>query len=126
APGSAPGSAPGAAPGSAPGAAPGSAPARSDPGLVLVQTRLPRHPVLAAAVAGDPALLTELAVRRQLSLPPFSALAAVVSDDRPPLEGVETSCVGDGRWLVRAPDHRRLCDALSALRGGVTVDPRDV
>ena len=95
-------------------------------GTVLVQTRLPGHDVLRAATAGDPALLTELDVRQALSLPPYSALAVVTAGDRPALEGVEVSPLGDGRWLVRAPDHPTLCDAVSVLRGGVRVDPTDV
>lgn len=95
-------------------------------GTVLVQTRLPDHDVLRAATAGDPALLTELDVRRALSLPPYSALAVVTAEDRPVLAGVELSPLAEGRWLVRAPDHRTLCDALSVLHGGVRVDPTDV
>jgi len=102
-------------------------PGRRDPGVVMVQTRLPGHDVVRAAVAGDPGLLTELEVRRALRLPPFSALATVRSDAPPALgPAVEASALAPGRWLVRAPDHRVLCDALASVRGGVGVDPRDV
>ncbi len=101
-------------------------------GVVLVQTRLPDHEVLAAAVGGDPGLLDESALRRQLDLPPFSALAVATGEGAAefcrPLGGAD---LGDGRWLLRAPDHLTLCDALAAaprpaagLR--VTVDPVDL
>ncbi|MGH9099079.1 MAG: hypothetical protein ACRDV8_02490, partial [Acidimicrobiales bacterium] len=95
-------------------------------GVVLVQTRLPDHEVVRAAALGDPGLVTELDLRRQLRLPPFAALAAVRGPERPELAGVEVSPLPDGRWLVRAPDHRALCDALAPLGGGVRVDPADV
>ncbi len=102
--------------------------AGSDHGLVMVQTRLPTHDVLRAAVAGDPGLFTELELRKELRLPPFSALATVKSDAQPTLDtgGVEVSPLDPGRWLVRAPDHRTLCDAVAPLHGGVRVDPVDV
>jgi primosomal protein N' (replication factor Y) len=101
-------------------------------GVVLVQTRLPDHEVLAAAVSGDPGRFDETALRRELDLPPFSALAVVRGEAAGeycrPLGGVD---LGDGRWLVRAPDHRALADALAAAprppgRLRVTVDPTDV
>jgi primosomal protein N' (replication factor Y) len=103
-----------------------------DGGTVLVQTRLPDHPVLAAAVAADPGRLDERALRRELSLPPYAALAvargAAAGAYLGPLDGVD---LGDGRWLLRAPDHRALCDALAgAVRPAgelrVTVDPTDL
>ncbi|HVX21778.1 MAG TPA: hypothetical protein VHB02_10555 [Acidimicrobiales bacterium] len=106
-------------------------------GPVLVQTRLPDHPVLAAAVAGDP--LDELPLRRQLDLPPYAALATLSGDAAAAYGAalaaagpvITAADLGDGRWLVRAPDHRTLCDALAdaprppgTLR--VAVDPTDV
>lgn len=101
---------------------------RRDPGVVMVQTRIGDHDVLRAGVAGDPGLFTELELRRELRLPPFSALATVRSDARPALDaaGVEVSALEPGRWLVRAPDHATLCDAVAPLHGGVGVDPVDV
>ena len=103
-----------------------------DGGVVLAQTRLPDHPVLAAAVAADPGRLDELPLRRELSLPPFAALAVARGEAAGaylgPLGGVD---LGDGRWLLRAPDHATLCDALAGAPrppGGlrVTVDPTDL
>lgn len=103
-------------------------PARRDPGVVMVQTRLPGHDVLRAAVAGDPGQFTELELRRELRLPPFSAIATLKSEGPPAVDGdkVEISKLEAGRWLVRAPDHRTLCDAVAPLHGGVLVDPTDV
>jgi primosomal protein N' (replication factor Y) len=113
-------------------------------GPVLVQTRVPDHEVLLAAVHGDPAALTrhELELRRQLDLPPFAALALVsgpaaagycrdLSGAGAPPAGLSVADLGGDRWLIRATDHRALCDALAAVprppgRLRVAVDPIDV
>lgn len=89
---------------------------------VLVQTRLPRHEVLDAAVRGDPGVLAEAEAprRRLLDLPPHTVLAQVTGDAAAlavamgelALAGVEVSS-GAGGLLVRAADHRRLCDGLA-------------
>jgi primosomal protein N' (replication factor Y) len=52
---------------------------RADGGRLLVQTFTPRHPVIDAALFTDPGRLAkvEAARRRDLQLPPFSALARV-------------------------------------------------
>jgi primosomal protein N' (replication factor Y) len=117
-------------------------------GSVLVQTRIPDHPVITAAVRADPGSLaaSELALRRQLSLPPFcavamvsgpaadeyaAALAASSGREVPAAKGVSVVSLGPERWLVRGADHRALCDHLArtprpAGRLRVSVDPRDV
>lgn len=98
---------------------------RSGRGVVMVQTRLPDHPVIQAAVRADPGRLavTELALREELRLPPASALAELSGDAArtaalasllQEAPGVEVMGPTDGRWLVRAADHGILCDALSA------------
>jgi primosomal protein N' (replication factor Y) len=99
-----------------------------DRGIVMVQTRIPDHDVVRAAVAGDPGIFTELELRAELRLPPYSALATVKSEAMPVLDGagVEVSPLEPGRWLVRAADHRALADAVAPLHGGVNVDPVDV
>ncbi len=53
--------------------------ARGDGGRLLVQTFLPRHEVVQAALLADPGRMTaaETERRRVLALPPFGALAAV-------------------------------------------------
>jgi primosomal protein N' (replication factor Y) len=109
---------------------------------VQTQTRVPDHPVLAAAAAGDPArvLAAEAEIRRASALPPFSALAlvsgtiagtyadalasAATADPR-----VSVTPLDEARFLVQAPDHRGLCDLLAGTprpsgRGlRVEVDP---
>ncbi len=112
---------------------------------VQTQTRVPDHPVLAAAAAGEPAhvLDDEADIRRASVLPPFSALAllsgtragayaeavAVAATANP---RVSVTPLDDAKFLVQAPDHRELCDLLAATprpagRGlRVEVDPRTV
>jgi primosomal protein N' (replication factor Y) (superfamily II helicase) len=113
---------------------------RGGSGSVMVQTRLPEHEVLAAAVHGDPGRLSdpELALRRELGLPPASALAtlggpgaAALAATVGAIDGPAVSELAPERWLVRAPDHRVLCDALAAAerpkeRVNVVVDPTDL
>ncbi len=131
-------------------------------GRLVVQTFVPRHEAVQAALHGDPARAAraERERRELLGFPPVTALAEVSgpaaarfvdglrgagpSSAHPPgpvglLEpgvggagavgsGVEVLGPSDGRWLVRAPDHRALCDALAAVprppgRLRVAVDP---
>jgi len=110
---------------------------RSAGGRVLVQTRLPRHSVVLAALHGDPARLgeDERPVRQALSFPPFAALARVSGSAAPAYVAalaaqpqVDVGEPADGRWLVRAPTVEALCDALAATsrppgRLRVEVDP---
>jgi primosomal protein N' (replication factor Y) len=104
-------------------------------GRIVVQTRLPGHEVLDAAVHADPSRFTvvESARRAALRLPPETALAVVSGEAAPAfveaLQGVEIVGPADGRWLLRASDHAALADALAAAprppgRLRVEVDPR--
>ncbi|WP_208027828.1 hypothetical protein [Rhabdothermincola sediminis] len=110
---------------------------RGSGGRVLVQTRMPRHEVIEAALHGDPTRVSEAeaARRRALGFPPVSAMAVVSGPSAPafmeafgqPL-GVEILGPSDGRWLLRAPDHGPLLDALAATprpagRLRIEVDP---
>jgi primosomal protein N' (replication factor Y) len=104
---------------------------RGRDGRVLVQTRVPGHPVIEAAALADPARLSaaEEPVRRSLRLPPYTALAVLSGAGAAELAGglenlrpgpgargrVEVSVLGDGRWAVRAPDQGALADALAAV-----------
>lgn len=112
---------------------------------VLVQTRLADHEVLSAARRGDPGALAqgELEVRRALELPPAAAWAlvsgpaahqaaanveATVARTGLGAKGVDVVALEGDRWLVRAPGHRLLCDALAATerprgRLRIEVDP---
>lgn len=103
-------------------------------GRLLLQTKLPRHEVVQAALLADPERLSnaEAARREPLGWPPFTAMAHVSG---PPAEefaraltGVQVMGPADGAYLVRAPSHDALCDALTAVPrpGGrlrVAVDP---
>jgi primosomal protein N' (replication factor Y) len=115
----------------------------ADQGRLLVQTRLPAHPVLRAALHADPGPFAaeERRLRAALELPPATALAALSGAGAETYAealdsaraGAPVSVLGPdgGVWLVRAPDHRTLCDALArvprpAARLRVEVDPRRV
>jgi primosomal protein N' (replication factor Y) len=106
-------------------------------GRVLVQTRLPDHVVLRAALQADPGLVAaaEVPLRRAMRFPPAAALAlisgagaeAFLAALGSPI-GVEVLGPNEGAWLVRADDHRTLCDALAATqrpaeRMRIEVDP---
>ena len=98
---------------------------------------------MGAAVHGAPDRLTapERARRAQLRFPPVTAMAMVSGEAAGAYvetlravsaQGAATALEilgpADGRWLVRAPDHERLCDALALAprptgRLRVNVDP---
>jgi primosomal protein N' (replication factor Y) (superfamily II helicase) len=119
---------------------------RAGGGLLLLQTRLPDHEVVAAAREGAPLLVAdaERSRRRILGWPPFGGVAelagapdavAAMSDA---LRAVGTVAVlgpadAGARALVRAASVRELCDALArpevdaahaSGRLRVDVDPR--
>ena len=109
-------------------------------GRVLVQTRMPDHEVLAGRRPrrpGPPGRSRARSCGCSLGLPPFGALAllrgpgaAVYADGLRAGGDVTVSSVDADRWLVRAPDHTVLCDALAAVprpaeRLRVEVDPTD-
>jgi primosomal protein N' (replication factor Y) len=54
------------------------------PGRVVLQTYMPEHPVMAALVSGDRArfLAAETEARRELRMPPFGRLAALIVSGR--------------------------------------------
>ncbi len=105
-------------------------------GQVLVQTRLPDHPVIQAALLAEPSVLSdaELDVRRTLRLPPVTALAVVSGPGAPEyvdeLLAQPVEILGPDRdhWLVKAADAATLADALAAVprpaaRLRIAVDP---
>jgi primosomal protein N' (replication factor Y) len=106
---------------------------RADGGRLLVQTFRPEHEVLQAALLADPGRLAKVEARRRrdLALPPFSALARVSGEGA--AEYVEALPVpaahdGDG-FLVRAGHWDELGDVLSEAarpkgsRLRIEVDP---
>jgi primosomal protein N' len=100
-----------------------------------VQTRIPGHDVLDAALHGDPGRMVagELERRQALRFPPAAALAAVSGPAAAELVerlagSVEILGPDDGRWLVRAADEAALADAFAAAgrpagRLRIEVDP---
>lgn len=110
---------------------------RGGGGRILVQTRLPGHEVIDAAVHADPSRLSvvEAARRAALRFPPETAVAAVSGQAAagfvaalPADDGLEVLGPANDRWLVRAADHLTLCDALAATarppgRLRIEVDP---
>ena len=112
---------------------------------VQTQTRVPDHPVLEAAAAGEPArvLEDEAEIRRASSLPPFSALAVLsgvlagtyaesVAASATDIPSVSVTSLDETRFLVQGPGHQTLCDVLAATPrpGGrglrVEVDPTNL
>ncbi|MCZ7536338.1 MAG: hypothetical protein M5T61_10725 [Acidimicrobiia bacterium] len=100
---------------------------------LLVQTRLPEHSVLQAAVRADPGLLAgaERSVRQMVDLPPVVAMAELSGDEAAVESAVArlrevpggagaVSVVGPTvfggavRALVKAPDAGSLADALES------------
>jgi primosomal protein N' (replication factor Y) len=110
---------------------------RRSGGRLLLQTRLPDHPVVRAALLGDPARAAEAerSRREALGYPPFGAMALVSGQaapawaaNAPDVDGVDVLAGGDGRWLVRAADPEALADYLAVVprppgRLRVEVDP---
>jgi primosomal protein N' (replication factor Y) (superfamily II helicase) len=106
-------------------------------GRLVFQTHVPRHEVVLAALHADPARVAaaERERRTQFRFPPVTAMAEVSGAAAEAFVGnlghpprVEVLGPSDGRWLVRAPDHRTLCAALAATprpsgRLRVAVDP---
>ena len=103
-------------------------------GRLLLQTRLPRHEVVLAALHGDPSRVAaaEAARREPLRWPPFAALAHVsgapAAEYVGALTGVEVLGPAEGAYLVRGRTHDELCTALATVprppgRLRVAVDP---
>ena len=113
---------------------------RTGGGRILVQTRIPDHEALRAAVAADPTMLSgpERDLRLTLGLPPFGALAGLsgaaareyVERLRVAAGHLEISTLGEDRFLARAESHRALCDGLADAerptgRLRIEIDTRD-
>jgi primosomal protein N' (replication factor Y) len=107
------------------------------PRRVVVQTRMPEHLVVQAAIAGDPGVFTaaETETRRRLRLPPFAALALISGEEADELVSTLGAAhlveVGEKRangYLIRASDEQTLADALATAQAParqlrVEVDP---
>ena len=110
---------------------------RARGGRVLVQTFLPRHAVLQAAVRADPGRLAEheRGQRKLLGLPPFGAYAEIEGkgseqfvESLPKTDAFVVARVGD-QFVARADDWMKLGEVLSqgerppGSRLRVAVDP---
>jgi len=110
---------------------------RGDGGRLLVQTFLPHHEVVRAALLADPGRLVEPERdrRRLLGLPPFAALAAIsgagsdeVADGLRAIEGVQVGGA-DGAYTARAASWDSLGRAITSVprpkgaRLRIEVDP---
>ena len=110
---------------------------RTGTGRLLVQTRMPTHEVIDAALHADPSRLAvvEAARRAALRFPPETAVAAVSGqaaaafvEALPAGDRLEVLGPANDRWLLRASDHTVLCRALAATprppgRLRIEVDP---
>ena len=119
---------------------------RRNGGVLLVQTRLPDHDVLAVAASGDPApfATVEGAIREATKFPPFGGLAELagagpaVADAADAVRAVGLTVLGgssirsDSRALIRAESAESLADGLADVdftaaralgRLRVSVDP---
>lgn len=105
-------------------------------GRIVLQTSLGDHPVVRAALEGDPSIVntSERQRRETLGLPPFSAMAVVEGPGADEFVGAlgvsSVSAVPyHGKWLVRAPDHATLsaaCAGVTRVAGAkfrIEVDP---
>lgn len=95
--------------------------ARRGGGRLLLQTTLIDHPVVLAALQGNPALVNDYEQQRRepLGLPPFAALAIVEGTGAEQFaEAVKSASVSVApyreKWLIRAVDHEHLSSALAA------------
>ena len=110
---------------------------RAGGGRVLVQTRQPHHEVVQGALLAEPSRVSDAERERRqlLGYPPATAMAVVSGASAPawvesfhaPM-GVEVLGPSDGQWIVRAPTHELLCDALAEAprppgRLRIHVDP---
>lgn len=97
---------------------------RRSGGRILLQTTLSDHPVVRAALDGDPSIVEshEREQRRLLALPPYTALAVV--EGAGAAEFASAAAAADpalsavafrDRWLLRAPDHEILSRACAAV-----------
>lgn len=92
-------------------------------GRVLVQTRLPEHAAVRAALLAEPGLLStaEQEVRAALRLPPVTAVALVSGPaagayvDRLRATDLELLGPDRGEWLIKAPDAATLADTLAGV-----------
>ena len=97
---------------------------REDGGRVLIQTRIPQHPVLEAARTADPGSLarTELGMRRELQQPPETNWAIVSGAAAPEFirrmgtpNELEILGPSNDQWRIRSNDREQMVAILKAV-----------
>ena len=110
---------------------------REDGGRVLIQTRIPQHPVLEAALSADPSSLarTEQGVRRELRQPPEAHWAIISGTAATEFvrrigtpAGLEITGPTSDRWRIRSDEREDLVAALKSVdrppgRLRIEIDP---
>ncbi len=113
---------------------------RAGGGSILVQTRLPAHPVLAAAATADPSAWLDAEVQRRsvMHQPPAAAWTLVSGAAAaafvellfadPDASALDIAGPADGTWRIRGETHQALLGALGRTerpngRLRVAVDP---
>ena len=102
-----------------------------EPGRVVVQTRLPDHEVLAAAMSAEPDSLNESERERRalFELPPVATIAVIGGDAAGAfVEAIAAASVvvagppdlridqgAPGQWMIRSADRRGLLDLLATI-----------
>ncbi|MCH2625876.1 MAG: hypothetical protein MKZ77_10000, partial [Acidimicrobiales bacterium] len=108
-----------------------------DGGRVLIQTRIPQHPVLEAALSADPSSLarTALGVRRELRQPPEAHWAIISGTAATEFvrrigtpAGLEITGPTSDRWRIRSDEREDLVAALKSVdrppgRLRIEIDP---
>lgn len=97
---------------------------RQHDGRLLIQTRLPRHEAVVAALHADPTRVStaERERRRVLGYPPFTTIALVGGEGGQAfvqamgsIPGIEVNSRKDGGYLLRARDRELLLDVLAGV-----------
>jgi primosomal protein N' (replication factor Y) len=97
---------------------------REDGGRILIQTRMPEHPVLEAARTADPGPLAraELGMRRDLQQPPEAHWAIVSGPAAAEFvrrlgnqRGLEILGPSNDRWRIRSDDREQMVAILKSV-----------
>ena len=97
---------------------------REDGGRILIQTRMPQHPVVQAAVNADPGSLAraELEMPRQLKQPPEAHWAIVSGSAAKQFidrvgnpDGLEIMNSNNERWRIRSNDRQHMVETLGSV-----------
>ena len=95
---------------------------RENGGRILIQTRVPQHPVLQAVINADPGSVarTELEMRKQLRQPPEAHWAVISGASAAEFverlgnpDGLEVMNANNKRWRVRSDDRELMLEILS-------------